>query len=371
MKRHRFAHFTRCLLTLLSAFFVSGQSPIQERHFLYVAVPGIRNEIEYGGIGVLVFDIDHGHKFIKRIPTWTVPDGAQPEDVKGIAASAKTAKLYVSTTKRLGAFDLLTEKKVWEKTYDGDCCDRMAISPDGQILYVPSFDKPKWYVVNAAMGDVIKTLEVPGRSHNTIYSDDGARAYLAALSSPILSIADTKTHTITKTIGPFSNAIRPFTINGKQTLCFVNVNALLGFEVGDLQTGKMLHQVTVEGYKTGKVKRHGCPSHGIALTPDEKELWISDGFNSMLHIFDATVMPPKQMASIPVRDQPGWITFSIDGQRAYPSTGEVIDIKTKKVLTTLEDEAGRHVQSEKLLEIVFANGKPVRAGDQFAMGMKK
>ena len=371
MNERRITPFARCLLAVMTAFLLSGQSPIQEKHFLYVAVPGIRNEVEHGGVGVLVFDIDNGHKFVKRIPTWTVAEGQQPEEVKGIAANAKTGKLYISTTKRLAAFDLLTEKKVWEKTYDGDCCDRMAVSPDGQTLYVPSFDKPKWYVVNAVTGDVIKTLEVPGRSHNTIYSEDGTRAYLAALSSPILSVADTKTHTVVKTVGPFSDAIRPFTINGKETICFVNVNNLLGFEVGDLQTGKMLHRVSVEGYKTGKVKRHGCPSHGIALTLDEREVWISDGFNSRLHIFDATLMPPKQIASIAVRDQPGWITFSIDGERAYPSTGEVIDIKTKKILTTLEDEMGRHVQSEKLLEIVFANGKPVRTGDQFAMGSKK
>ena len=31
-----------------------------ERHFLYVAEPGIRNYVEYGGIGVLVFDMDAG-----------------------------------------------------------------------------------------------------------------------------------------------------------------------------------------------------------------------------------------------------------------------------------------------------------------------
>lgn len=75
-----------------------------------------------------------------------------------------------------------------------------------------------------------------------------------------------------RTVGPFSNAIGQFTINGRQTLCFVNVNALLGFEVGDLQTGKVLHEVAVEGYETGKVKRRGHPSHGIALTRDESEL---------------------------------------------------------------------------------------------------
>jgi hypothetical protein len=38
---------------------------------------------------------------------------------------------------------------------------------------------------------------------------------------------------------------------------------------------------------------------------------------------------------------------------------------------TLEDENGRHVQSEKLLEVVFRNGKPISAGDQFAIGMKR
>jgi hypothetical protein len=40
-------------------------------------------------------------------------------------------------------------------------------------------------------------------------------------------------------------------------------------------------------------------------------------------------------------------------------------------VATLEDETGRQVQSEKLLEIVFANGKPVRAGDQFGIGQKQ
>src|SRR5215472_12877266 len=65
-------------------------------HLLYVASPGIRNYTQYGGVGILVFDIDHGFRFVKRIPTWTVPPGAQPENVKGIAASANTGRLYVT-----------------------------------------------------------------------------------------------------------------------------------------------------------------------------------------------------------------------------------------------------------------------------------
>ena len=192
--------------------------------------------------------------------------------------------------------------------------------------------------------------------------------YLAGLRSPLLSVADTRTHKVVQTVGPFSASIRPFTVNAAQSLCFVTVNELLGFEIGDLRTGRRLHRVVVEGFSKGQVKRHGCPSHGIGLTPDEREIWLCDAANSRVHIFDATVMPPKQVGSVALREQPGWVTFSLDGQYAYPSTGEVIDVKTRKILCGLKDEAGRQVHSEKMVEIVFANGAPVRNGDQFGVG---
>src|SRR4051812_29983289 len=65
--------------------------------FLYVATPGIRNYVEYGGIGILVYDVDHEHRLVRRIPTFAVPAGEAPENVKGIAASARTGRVYVTT----------------------------------------------------------------------------------------------------------------------------------------------------------------------------------------------------------------------------------------------------------------------------------
>jgi sugar lactone lactonase YvrE len=339
------------------------------KRFLYVAEPGIRNYVEYGGVGIIVYDIDAGYKFVKRIPTWSYPAGQPAENVKGVVANAPTARIYLSTPKRVAAFDLVTEKKVWDKEYEGGC-DRMALSPDGKTMYVPSFEGPTWLVVNAVNGKVIKKLTPNSGAHNTIYSLDGKHAYLAGLRSPLLRVTDTKTHEISKEIGPFSKAIRPFTINGAQSLVYVNVNELLGFEIGDLKTGKMLHRIEAQGVQQGPVKRHGCPSHGIGLTPDEREVWIADGHNEMMHVFDNTVMPPRQIKSIKVREQPGWITFSLDGKHAWPSTGEVIDVKTKATVTLLTDEEKRMVMSEKIVEIHFANGKPVRAGDQFGLGRK-
>jgi DNA-binding beta-propeller fold protein YncE len=372
MSANRLRWFASGLFAVLSAVLLLRGQPAsgEEKHLLYVASPGIRNDVEYGGVGILVFDIDDGFRFVKRIPTWTVPPGKEPENVKGIAASAKTGRVYVTTLTRMMALDAVTGKVLWDRAYEGGC-DRLAISPDGKTLYVPQLEGQFWNVVNAATGAVIKKIETDSGSHNTITSLNGKQAYLAGLRSPILSVVDTRSNKVVRKVGPFSGFVRPFTVNGSNTLCFVNVNGLLGFEVGDLRTGQKLQSVTVKGYQQGPVKRHSCPSHGIALTPDEKELWVADGANFMIHIFDATVMPPRQMSSITLRDMPGWISFSLEGRFAYSSTGEIIDAATKKVVATLQDENGRQVQSEKLLELTIADGKVVRAGNQFGVGMKQ
>ena len=88
---------------------------------------------------------------------------------------------------------------------------------------------------------------------------------------------------------------------------------------------------------TGSVEAGQRP-WGIALSPDEKELWLADGHNSAVHVFDMTGSTPKQIATIPVRDQPGWITWSLDGKHVWPSTGEIVDAKTKAVLLKFTQE---------------------------------
>lgn len=341
-----------------------------QRHFLYVAEPGIRNYVEYGGVGVLVYDMDQGHRFIRRIPTFDVAAGQEPENVKGVAAHAGTSRLYVTTLKRLAAFDLATDRVIWSRTYEGGC-DRLAVSPDGKLLYVPSFEGPHWLVIDAATGDVVAKVVTDSGAHNTVYGPSGKAVYLAGLKLPTLLVADPQTHRVVRKVGPFTNVVRPFTINAAETLCFVNVNDLLGFEIGDLKTGQLLHRVEVPGYQKGPVKRHGCPSHGVGLTPDETELWVSDGANSVMHVFDATKMPPVYKTTIKLRDQPGWVTFSLDGRYGYPSTGEVIDTNTKRIVATLSDEAGRTVQSEKVVEVVFDGSQPITTGDQFGIGRRR
>src|SRR5438876_220519 len=140
--------FAFCAGLLIAAAVLEPRTAAQQtQRFIFAALPGVGggNNMKYGGAGILVFDIDNGHKFVKRIPLQGAPPPAPgvQEAIKGIAAHAQTARLYVSTSRRTAAYDLLTDKLVWEQTYDSRGTDRIALSPDGKVLYAPALGLPK------------------------------------------------------------------------------------------------------------------------------------------------------------------------------------------------------------------------------------
>ena len=357
-------------LVLIGAAVQTTRPPTQhEQRYLYVALPGSDDADPDRSVRILVFDITSAHRFVRRIPVWPAGRGEDAEAVRGMAASTRAGRLYISTTRRLAAIDLKTDTIVWERSYESRCCDRIAVSPDGQTMYAPAFGSPKWYVIDAATGELRATIGVTGWPRDTVYSRDGTHAYLAAWESPMLSVSDTTRHEVVKHVGPFSASLCPFTVNAKGTLAFANVDGLVGFEVGDLQTGLILDSVAAEGYDKDAAAKYECPSHGIAFTPDERELWVADGVQNRLQVFDASVYPPVARTAVELPAQPRWIAFSIDGRYAYSSTGDVVGAATKKIVGALEDAAGAKVNSEHLIEIDFREGQPIRSADAVPIGV--
>src|SRR4051794_21788489 len=120
----RFASLAICFACL-----VSHARAQQSQDWLYVGVPNnaFANALDFGGVGIVVFDVKNNYRFVKRIPTWNYAAGQTPEAVRGIAASFATGLLYLTTPTRLAAFDLVTDKKAWGQTYDGKCCDRLTV----------------------------------------------------------------------------------------------------------------------------------------------------------------------------------------------------------------------------------------------------
>ena len=132
-----------------------GQSAT--KRYLYLSMPdGAQKEGRSDPPGILIFDIDNGHKFVRRIDVPIFSEG-----LRGFAGNLKTHRVYFSSTnRRLGAFDLETEKIVWEKTYEAGC-DRSSITMDGKKIYVPtgwwySGEDSGFLIVNADNGELIK-----------------------------------------------------------------------------------------------------------------------------------------------------------------------------------------------------------------------
>ncbi len=355
-----------------------GLLPPLQKELIYVCLPGtLEGSWDQNGNGIVVLDATNNYSFVKRIPTWNVPASAWPMQVSGVDASPVTNMIYVAARGRMCAIDLRTEKMVWDKDYDGQGFERPQVAPDGSFLYVGSNLKDFWYVVNPTNGELITKVRSPKSpdAHNLNLSPDGKLAFMAP-NGPTMGIADTSTNKLIKTI-TFADHIRVFVVNHDASLIYSNLNNLLGFVIADVRTGKVIQTVTMTGYgfpeKWFAPNRprvpHNCPSHGIALTHDEKELWVDDGMNNLIHIFDNTQMPPKETGVIKTSGGPYWITMSVDGKRAYISSGDVIDVKTHQIVGKLRDEYGRTMYSEKSLDMIFQDGKLIKVSNQFGNGM--
>ncbi|MEO8050458.1 MAG: hypothetical protein ABI833_08605 [Acidobacteriota bacterium] len=353
----------------------------RDRRLVYVTLPGGSAGGQFAsdqnGVGIVVLDVDRNFEFVKRIPTWNVAASISPEEVSGVAASKTTNMIYLATRGRLAAFDLATDQKVWENTYDGTCCERPEVTPDGKTLVVGSDLKDFWYVINAQDGVLKGKIQAPKSNfaHNMGLSADGKTVFMAP-NGVTMTVGDVPSMKALKTI-MFSDHVRPFVINHDATRVYANVNNLLGFEIADVKTGEVIKRIEApaELWKakwadvTQHFYGHACPSHGIALTPDESELWVVDNINYGVLVYDNTGEWPVLKTSFPTTASADWITIGIGGQYAYLSSGDVVDVKSKKIVTQMKDEYGKTMHSEKLLEMSFANGKLVRTVSQFAEGI--
>ena len=116
---------TSLLIVLLFAFGSLCGSQAAQR-YLYMSTPDGAQSEGHSGNGILVFDIDHGHRFVRRIEIPSFREG-----LRGFTGNAKTHRLFYSTSnRRLGCFDLETDRVIWERV-DEAGCDRSSVTPDG------------------------------------------------------------------------------------------------------------------------------------------------------------------------------------------------------------------------------------------------
>jgi DNA-binding beta-propeller fold protein YncE len=360
----------------------------RSRDLVYIAVPGGESDDPNSGVkngeGIIVLDAKAGYAFVRRIPIQNLPSPFTPEEVAGMLADPTTNMVYISTRGRLIAMDLATEKVVWNNAYEpGTCCERGQVTPDGLTLEVGSDLKDFHRVIDARTGAVKGIIHTPQSmfNHNMGMSADGKTVFDAP-NGITMTVADMDTMKATKTI-TFSDHIRVFVINSDATRVYANLNNLLGFEIADVKTGKVIKRVEAPA-ETWKAKwadpnlhffGHGAPQHGLALTPDESEMWVPDSINDQILVYDNEGHDNWQLdtnKTMKIEHSSDWITMGLDGRVAFSSSGDVIDVKAHKIVAQLKDEHGNLIHSEKFLEMAFdPNGHLLRTVNQFAEGDPK
>src|SRR6202790_2033658 len=219
----------------------------RDRRLVYVTLPGGSAGGQFSsdgnGVGIVVLDVDRNFEFVKRIPTWNVAETVSPEEDSGRAARGATNMICRAPRGRLAGFDLATDQKVWEQTYDGACCERPEVTPDGKTLVVGSDLKDFWYVINAQDGALKGKIQAPKSNfaHNMGLSADGKTVFMAP-NGVTMTVGDVPSMKAIKTI-TFSDHVRPFVINHDATRVYANVNNLLGFEIADVKTGEVVKRI--------------------------------------------------------------------------------------------------------------------------------
>jgi hypothetical protein len=322
---------------------------------------------------ISVYDIDAGHRLIRTIET--VPGVA---DVRGVAASAVTGKLYVayldaSGTGMIYCLDIYNATVLWNRVVNPGV-DRLAIKPDGQLLYVPTWEGGSANFINvmdAATGDIVRRVEFSNKSHDTQYplsgpifqetkAEDGSGNYLYLI--------DPNSYAVSR-IGPYSGILGPYAVDSTSSYVVNNVTSLWGMQVADLSTG---HIVTarIPGDPPGNIEL----MHGIGWTPDQREVWESSiGSDPHVYVWGmSNPMAPTLKQKLTLRSGRGshWLTFDMRGDYGYVAPVKNSDDGTEIFDARTHFSVGVIGPSEDMLEIDFADGKISRVGDQFGIGRR-
>lgn len=335
-----------------------------------------------------VYDIDHGLRLVSHVSLPGITG------IRGAVASPRTHMLYISHggdggnngNGSLLAYDLLNDKTVWDRSYHRGI-DSMAVSTGGGVIYMPDGELSSdgiWSVIDASSGGIVGQIAAGEGPHNTVVGLSGRRVYLGGRNSPYLDVASTSTNRVVGRIGPLQSGVRPFTINGRETLAYTTATGFLGFQVSSIPTGRVLYTVTFGSrfhYDPANFSP-SAPSHGISLSPDERRLWVMDAPNGYVHVFDMSGVPrraPRRIADLKLADgltgdesgcsydcpRDGWIQHSRGGCLVFVGdSGDVFNAVTFRRVAFLP--ALRNTR--KHLEIDWRAGRPVASTSRTGLG---
>jgi len=318
----RFAH-------LVVPFLLPAGAAAQGTELLFV-------ENTLGG-DVTVIDV------AKLAVTGTIPIGRYPDD---IIASPRGDVLYLSrmlarsedgevpVPGEIVAIDPAARRVLWRTPVSGEP-HHLAVSRDGERLFVPIFSSNHVEVLDTRRRSVVGRVSVGYGPHGTFISHNGTRVYSGTIHQQQITVFEAATGKVLRTL-PMGEGVRPFAISKDETRLFAQLSRLHGFVVVDLTTDRIVRTVTLPGLE--RVRMPGqwpyTVNHGLGLTPDEGRLFAAATRSNLVAVYS---LPDLALIdTIPVGEEPSWLIFSPEGRYCYVSNRKSDDLSVIDVATLKE-----------------------------------
>jgi YVTN family beta-propeller protein len=281
------------------------------------------------------------------------------DHVHGAAMQADGRRLFttVESDRTLKVIDTATDRII-DTIKLTQVPNQCAVTPDGRYVGVPIRDGDSVDIVEVAQKKVVKNLPVRV-PHNCYNAHNNDHMFVTSMGDHQVSLIDLKTMTYIAQI-PVGGVPRPLAVSSDETRMYVALSDLHGFVIVDIPHRRVLEKVQLPPPPAGARPLVAyTPTHGLDLTPDGKELWVTSMVGDGVYIYD--IATKKLSEKIPTGKAPNWLTFSPDGRYCCVSNAgsddcSIIDTKTRREVTRLK--VGK---MPKRLVVANAPSNPVAA----------
>mgnify|MGYP000583810433 CR=1 FL=1 len=354
--------FATALILVSSPAIWAGEAPATRQ--LLVVAPGYWKAGEAKSYTFDVFDLDAGGKRIHHAAP------AQVGEIRGLAFSPATQRLYVAGHEGLLCYDWMTREQVWIKPVEGpktEQNDAIAITLDGSRIYTIRHFAKGMNVYDAATGDRLRVIHedrMPMWGRFSQVSHDGRRLFASNGAIFMLDVTRPDQEPILGQFKPVAEPVR-FALTPDGHRFIYATGAKRSLAIHDAADGRLLHEVAIpawDGMVTEKASLQW-----LALNPDGRQAWACDPANACLHRFDLSTEPPSHLGRVAVEKGTEGLMFSVDGRFLITGAGAMLDPATGTPTGQLCDESGKPLTaSNNLLALEAAGARGVRTNQQCA-----
>lgn len=256
----------------------------------------------------------------------------------GVSFSPDGTRAYITceSESTLWATDTKTGKLIAKAPLSGHP-NNLSVSNDGKYVFVGIAVAPGAVdVIDTATMKLAKSIPVKGAVHNTYVTPDGKFVVAGSVAGKIITVIDEKTLTPAWEL-PMENGVRPIAFDknadGSTNHMFVQLSNLHGFVVVDFKTHQVVQKVTLPDQPVNGKAESGAPSHGMAVSPDGKNLWVNSSIAS--GVFEYSLPDIKLLGYVKTDKVPDWVTFTPDGKTIYVANSGVdmvsaVDVASRK-----------------------------------------